>query len=501
MINLEPIRISPTLEMSPIEQTQPLNPIRVTSPQEIATQDVTALPNSAQSINRPPSIGATLRPEPLKSKGSSRHGRAKSVASLADAAKSTEADSRSSKSVKDDWDMPPSTDGTGLTWQQRKKPKPKSTSALDHEVPHMTPPPASNLTKKMLQNEPVTGISPLLRSTSLRTRPNTIASRRGRAGLARTPSAGNVQSGPGMFGTNPSGGGMTLFGSGRPAAALRDGTTGSLSVPPSPTPDRSSFGKIPTPTGMSHPIDIGNPDDSSLTWQQAIMRSSPPKNVYHNGSLAPTSLITSSSISDNLKSGKKNMSNPSAFTTPVKSATLSYRRSGPHPRMMNADDVPNNRSGSVAKSNTKIPKRRNSMSSTPSNIKSPSNESPILVTASPPFLVQQPEFEIEDHREGRAGSVPTPTVSTTLHAESRSNGKKLTHRSSTPLPIIPSMSGLKPSHDESGIALKKLQTFETGPLKVNVPSANNLNVTMYAGPQFHNSPSPAALPPPKFSYA
>ncbi|KAH9823268.1 hypothetical protein DFH28DRAFT_354316 [Melampsora americana] len=508
VINFDPIEISPTLETSLTVQPQSN---RVSSPQDIDVQDVTVAKshfapshqNSAQPsllTNQPPFIGVTLRPEPQKSKGSSRHGRAKSVASLADVAKSTEADFRSSKSVKDDWDMPPSADGTALTWQQRKKPKPKSTSAIDHEVPHMTPPPASNLTKKLSQNEPATGISPLLRSTSLRARPNTIVSRRGRAGLARTPSAGNVQSGPGLFGSNASGGGMTLFGSDRPSAILQDGPTGSLSVPPSPTPDRSSFGKIPTPTAMSHPIDIGHPDDSSLTWQQAIMRSSPPKNVYHSGSLAPTNLITSSSVSENLKSGKKNMSNPSAFTTPVKSATLSYRRSGPHPRMPMTDDVPNNRSGSVAKSNSKITKRRNSMSSTPNNLKSHSNPSPVLVTASPPCLVQQPELETPDKREDRSGSVPTPTAIVSLHASSRSNGKKLLHRSSTPLPIIPSMSGLKPSNDESGKASKKLQTLEPGALKVNVPSASNLNVTMYAGPQFHNSPSPAALPPPKFSY-
>lgn len=509
--NVEPIDLSPTLETSPVDNPQFLKTISVSSPQEIATQDLVAaqpVPHSATGaqniaqqtflVNRPPSTGATLRPEPFKSKGSSRHGRAKSVASLADVAKSTEADQRSSKSVKDDWDMPPSADGTALTWQQRKKPKPKSTSAIDHEVPQMTPPPVSNLTNKLSQNDSATGISPLLRSTSLRNRPNTIASRRGRAGLARTPSAGNVQTGPGLFSSNTSGGGMTLFGSGRPGAALRDGTTGSLSVPPSPTPDRSNFGKIPTPTGMSHPIDFANPEDSSLTWQQAIMRSSPPKNVYQLGSLAPT--ITSSSISENLKSGKKNMSNPSAFTTPVKSATLSYRRSGPHPRMMVADDVPNNRSGSVAKSNTKITKRRNSMSSTPTNIKLSSNESPALITASPTFMVQHPQPETHERREDRSGSVPTPT-STTLQAGSRGNGKKLLHRSSTPLPIIPSMSGLKPSDDESGIASKKLHTPEPRPLKVTVSSANNLNVTMYAGPQFHNSPSPAALPPPKFSYA
>lgn len=444
-------------------------------------------------------------------------------------------------------------------------------------------PPTSSITKAPILTEPVSGNSPLLRSTSLRARPTTsLSARRARAALARTPSAGNAQAESTMFPTST----MVLFGSKCATGAL-DAVT-SFSVPPSPTPDRQSFGQIMPPTPVREPtispkpspVSIG--DDSSLTWQQAIMRSSPPKNTL---AATPLPVLVSHSdkshitLASDFPSSKQTSSNSPAFITPVKSATFSSRRSGPNASVNRTTTDDHNRS---AKS--KPSKRRNSMSSTYLVTKSPEISHPAALVASP-LSVEHCELihlASHDRREERAESLPTsgttPAASSISTPINSRHANISNHRFSTPLPLTPSLAKKKsegfltkvagtgsssttfmsnhtplrtsliisrpavsplvhsaseptpqptstsdfslgaisslPSSAQSSTEPSKFsrQHVYSQPASAGVTKtcgANSLlpsvkphsNSTMYAGPQFHNSPSPAALPAPKFSFA
>ncbi|KAG0142380.1 hypothetical protein CROQUDRAFT_237668 [Cronartium quercuum f. sp. fusiforme G11] len=375
---------------------------------------------------RPPSAGA-LRPEPAKPR---QHGRAKSVASILDVAPG------------DDWEMPPSTTRPSLgllTWQQRQKPKTTEPASLAT--------PSSNLSKKFAAAE--TTLSPLLRSSSLRVR----AGRGVRSTLARTPSAGTVLGSSSLFGldqvvTSPA----VLFGGTTSQSTSTNAVMdGSFSVPPSPTPAQK------VSVVATKPVNIT--EDSSLTWQQAILRSSPPKNVL---APLPCEKLNSSNIEP--KQPKKILANPVAFTTPTKSGTIGSSRSRGSLNKMAAalDDLV--RSGKSK--NMMTTKRRNSMSSTtvPTNSQQLSNS-----PECEPKILNKPENILtESKREERSGSLPNSATSKKLNY-------KLIHRASTPLPSTF-------DHDSKSLLLH-----------------HDLHA-MYAGPQFHNSPAPTTLPAPKFSF-
>ncbi|KNZ48355.1 hypothetical protein VP01_572g3 [Puccinia sorghi] len=367
-----------------------------------------------------------------------QHVRAKSVASIFDFEK-PELPFKP-RGAKDDWDMPPPATSQGLTWQQKKKKaeKPPSSSFTPtHPLP------------KLVHHEPRS-----LPSTVLVSKPKDTSARRHRTTIARTSSANT------------------------------------LSRPSVPTT------KV-TPSSTSR-----SDDESALTWQQSILRPSPRHTL-------PTCRSDHPSTNPETKSCNKKNSTLTGSKTPVKVAG--------NPRKAEATFAVHTRTGGPPPS---LNKRRNSLSSPRPTTLKPLENTPISEKSRPlgsqsgeNIFPEWKSFAIS-HVSGKSAPpiFPSPLPISGAQGDSntpnRRHAKSYTHQPSISLmqPTIHSSNQLPVSSHIKDMKVKTpSKTRSTSEDLYLATPVNKLSTPalraafMYAGPQFHNSPCPAALPAPKFS--
>ncbi|KAA1083580.1 hypothetical protein PGT21_003762 [Puccinia graminis f. sp. tritici] len=405
---------------------------------QLASSPAATKPSSTSGISsrRPSASPVSLPPR--------QHVRAKSVASIFDLDKPQSP--CKSRDVKDDWDMPHAAPAQGLTWQQMEK-------KLNKTVPSAST--SGHLAQKLAQHE-----SKSSSGNCVSSKPNTkeTSTRRHRTPLARTSSAST------------------------------------LSQPTTSNPKTNSS---------------RSDDESAMTWQQSILRPS----LRHTllASRSDQSVNTSESKSSNTKNAA-----PAGVKTPVK-ATCAPRKAG-----VTSAAKPRT-SGPPASSN----KRRNSLSSTRNSTVQPLENTPIheksrslglksgenifsewkSFTNSADEKVAQPIF-----------SNPLPILGAQIDYNTpiRRHAKSYTHQptgfphhlvqqSSQPNNSAPVFSHIHDSKDIKVMTPSKprstsedLYLAATPGSKLSSPALRA--AFMYAGPQFHNSPCPAALPAPKFSF-
>ncbi|KAI7965392.1 hypothetical protein MJO29_003490 [Puccinia striiformis f. sp. tritici] len=371
---------------------------------------------------------------------SRQHVRAKSVASIFDLEKPPM--DPKLRNGKGDWDMPSVAHAQGLTWQQMPKKADKNVSSAT----------APKLTHHDLKASSLAPESPIHNSKEAPTR-------RHRTALARTSSA------------------TTL--SRLPASAAKS---------------------IPSSSSRSD-------DESAMTWQQSILRPSPRHPLVTSRS---EQLVNSSEI----KSYSKKNAAPTGTKTPMKgscitrkpgvSSTIKPRTNGPVPS-------PNKRRNSLSSSRDPPAKP---MENTPIHEKSQSlgfksGENVFSdwksFTCPAEQKLTQPIFSLPLPILGAQADFNTPTrrhVKSYTHQPDgfpHSSGSSQPNNSAPVHSHIPDLKALKavtPSKPRS--TSEDLYLAHPGN-KLSSPALRAATF-MYAGPQFHNSPCPAALPPPKFAF-
>ncbi|POV98839.1 hypothetical protein PSTT_14152, partial [Puccinia striiformis] len=343
---------------------------------------------------------------------------------------------------KGDWDMPSVAHAQGLTWQQMPKKADKNVSSAT----------APKLTHHDLKASSLAPESPIHNSKEAPTR-------RHRTALARTSSA------------------TTL--SRLPASAAKS---------------------IPSSSSRSD-------DESAMTWQQSILRPSPRHPLVTSRS---EQLVNSSEI----KSYSKKNAAPTGTKTPMKgscitrkpgvSSTIKPRTNGPVPS-------PNKRRNSLSSSrdppakpmeNTPIHEKSQSL-----GLKSGENVFSDWKSLTCPAeqKLTQPIFSLPLPILGAQADFNTPTrrhVKSYTHQPDgfpHSSGSSQPNNSAPVHSHIPDLKALKavtPSKPRS--TSEDLYLAHPGN-KLSSPALRAATF-MYAGPQFHNSPCPAALPPPKFAF-
>ncbi|WAQ81741.1 hypothetical protein PtA15_2A52 [Puccinia triticina] len=379
-----------------------------------------------------------------------QHVRAKSVASIFDAEK-PQSPSKT-RGAKDDWDMPSAAPAQGLTWQQKEKKANKS--ALSAST-------GSHLAQKLAQHDSKSSSGT---SVSPNHNPKETPARRQRTALARTSSASTLS---------------------RPAA--------STTIKPSQSYSSRSD------------------DESAMTWQQSILRPS----LRHTLLTSRSDQSVNPSEAKEAKSCNKKNPAPTSSKTPVKAASIP-RKAG-----MTSAAKPRT-SGPPSTSN----KRRNSLSSTRTPIVQPMENTPIheksrslgLKSGENVFCDWKsfPTGPVDEKSASSIFSNPLPILGAQADYNTpvRRHAKSYTHQpavlthsfvqhSSPPNNSAPVFSHIPDFKDKVVTPSKPRSTSEdlylaTPGSKLSSPALRA--AFMYAGPQFHNSPCPAALPAPKFSF-
>jgi hypothetical protein len=370
--------------------------------------------------------------------------RAKSVASIFDLDKPQLP--CQSRDVKDDWDMPHAAPAQGLTWQQMEKKLNKT--ALSAST-------SGHLAQKLAQHE-----SKSSSGNCVSSQPNTkeTSTRRHRTALARTSSASTLS---------------------RP-----------LSSNPKANSSRSD-------------------DESAMTWQQSILRPSLRHTLLASRSDQPVNPPES-------KSNNTKIAVPAGVKTPAKAACA--------PRKAGVTSATKPRtSGPPASSN----KRRNSLSSTRNSLVQPLENTPIheksrslgLKSGENIFSEWKSFTNSVDEKTAQpifSNPLPILGAQADYNTPNRRHAKSYTHQpigfphhlvqqSSQPHNSAPVFSHIHDSKDIKAMTPSKprstsedLYLAATPGSKLSSPALRA--AFMYAGPQFHNSPCPAALPAPKFSF-
>lgn len=382
-----------------------------------------------------------------------QHVRAKSVASIFDVEKRQAPEAQGAK---DDWDMPSGVPSRDLTWQQLEKKQAPQTC-----LPTTNSSPISYLTQSLSQHNTLPNALPVGPPTA----PITLAlstqnsketsARRQRTSLCRTSSAGLLT-------------------------------------------------RLCKPTSAANRVSSSasrSDDESTLTWQQTILRPLP-KNCpsivadtsQHKGDVVDTKLG---------HSHKKKLILPVALKTPCKFAS-----SAPMPRKAGV----NSASKSKSSSGQSHGNRRNSLCSarvqnSQSSFDLPPAQEVTLEWKSFPLCTQ-----VMNHHPRQFTSPPFsdpfPSVgSQPLRASQRRHAKSYTDQ---PAVLPDRLTQSHPPHhnipDSQDMKMMTPSKSRTTSEDLNlVTPGNKLESSalraaiMYAGPQFHNSPCPAALPAPKFS--
>ncbi|KAI8458036.1 hypothetical protein BY996DRAFT_6504532 [Phakopsora pachyrhizi] len=368
--------------------------------------------------------------------------------------------------VKDDWDMPSVGISQDLTWQQLEK---KLTKSIRLEIPDF----GSSILKQ------------------------------------RTPSANGALVGSAIC--------SSFLINGKTPSTPDHQSAHSFSAPPSPSPDRVLASDLGLPMDMAHTRCSTSSDDVSLTWQQAIMRS-PPKS-HNSFPLHSSSADAQLELLEELKPYKKNAQLITVATLKTSAKNVSKKPE--------AHTLCKSVAGSQRDDRHR---RRNSTSSTG------------YLSSQIPITAGKRSLNLKKCGFGEdAGAIKPCPLSNASEDKSTVLGKL----SSSALPLGSSQSGNLVQVDQlanlktinkdvpsSVCFINQLKSIShssvssaplTGRYKENrLVTPNKARSTsellqiltptsasqsgpkgkgpMYAGPHFHNSPSPAALPAPKFSF-
>ncbi|CAH7688821.1 expressed protein [Phakopsora pachyrhizi] len=438
------------------------------------------------------------------------HGRAKSAAIvLDDHGKGPEAPQRF---VKDDWDMPSVGISQDLTWQQLEK---KLTKSIRLEIPDFGSSILKQSEKETHSPTPKPTPSPCAIDPKLIELGNNKKSHR--SALRRTPSANGALVGSAIC--------SSFLINGKTPSTPDHQSAHSFSAPPSPSPDRvdvRTHGKVLAsdlglPMDMAHTRCSTSSDDVSLTWQQAIMRS-PPKS-HNSFPLHSSSADAQLELLEELKPYKKNAQLITVATLKTSAKNVSKKPE--------AHTLCKSVAGSQRDDRHR---RRNSTSSTG------------YLSSQIPITAGKRSLNLKKCGFGEdAGAIKPCPLSNASEDKSTVLGKL----SSSALPLGSSQSGNLVQVDQlanlktinkdvpsSVCFINQLKSIShssvssaplTGRYKENrLVTPNKARSTsellqiltptsasqsgpkgkgpMYAGPHFHNSPSPAALPAPKFSF-
>lgn len=382
---------------------------------------------------------------------SRHHTRARSVASIFELDKSSKVQQ---KGVRDDWDMPTIHPPRDLTWQQREKKAPLQTHSSS---------PFAHVIQNVIQHDSL--------KSSTRTTANqpskeaSIPARHPKAMLARTSSAGSI---------------------------------GRLLPPPV------------QPTNPLPPYSARSDDESSMTWQQSIIRPLPKFRSlpasHSNHTLSP---------SENKSAGhKKNQGTSIGPKTPIKSLPPARKagvQSAAKPKL-SPPQAATHRRNSLSSGHTFRAQHQSDIAS-PHSLRSVTVEGAVPWKSFPtsnstayqsdlPLLRSNPLPLVGaqvDHTPSRRTKSHTHQPASLSNRKSTQTPNRYALTSATAFSNIP-----EPIHPQTAITPSKSRSTSedlnpASPEKQFTTSALRV-AFMYAGPQFHNSPCPAALPAPKFSF-